>query len=474
MRVDSDAPGRPCGGCSERRRLSPSSFPAPEIPVKRGTLLSALCVSLPLLVVSARVPAASTATAGTVPAAAQAEPRSAAQAESRADTRTTARTEGATPEGRAQRSGQTSGAVDSPGVSTEAVLAQAAVLAHAVHDDALESARAMQQAIERLLSKPSDKALQVARQRWLAAREIYGRTEAFRWRSSPFDGLARFEPRLDAWPLDEAHIDYVEGDEYTGLINDRTVSLDGDALLTLHGQGGPEKITLGWQAIEFMLWGQDVSEEGPGARAHTDFIDGERPNAERRRQYLQWITAQLVEDLQTLRNAWAPGQDAAYRAAFEQGGAESLRRMMRALIGLTRDELAAERIEVPLGTQDQEDELSCFSDNTDRDLVAAVQGIQSVWQGLYRRRDGRMLRGASLERLLAAAQPELARQTGDSIAASLAAAQAIQAPFELEILGDDSAPGRRRLQHLFESLMRQADALTGAAAALGLELRSDR
>ena len=41
---------------------------------------------------------------------------------------------------------------------------------------------------------------------------------------------------------------------------------------------------------------------------------------------------------------------------------------------MSRGELAGERMEVALNTQDQEDEHSCFSDNTHRDIVANALG----------------------------------------------------------------------------------------------------
>ena len=36
-----------------------------------------------------------------------------------------------------------------------------------------------------------------------------------------------------------------------------------------------------------------------------------------------------------------------------------------------------------MASRDQEDEHSCFSDNTHRDAVTNAQGIQNVWLGTY-------------------------------------------------------------------------------------------
>ena len=107
------------------------------------------------------------------------------------------------------------------------------------------------------------------------------------------------------------------------------------------------------------------------------------------------VTGLLIDDLDFLARSWAPGAKN-YRADFEKGGDESLRRIFVGLGSLSRGELAGERLEVALASQDQEDEHSCFSDNTHRDAVTNALGIQNVWLGQYRRADGTVLKGAGL------------------------------------------------------------------------------
>src|SRR5690606_33448030 len=99
----------------------------------------------------------------------------------------------------------------------------------------------------------------------------------------------------------------------------------------------------GWHAIEFLLWGQDLSETGPGNRGFEEFVDGKAPNADRRRRYLTVVTELLIDDLAFLVKAWAPGGKN-YRARFERGGMESLRKMLVGLGSLSRGELAGERL----------------------------------------------------------------------------------------------------------------------------------
>jgi len=62
----------------------------------------------------------------------------------------------------------------------------------------------------------------------------------------------------------------------------------------------------------------------------------------------------------------------------------------------------------------------------------------------------------------------LAERATKQIAASVAAAQAIQAPFDREIIGGKDAPGRQRIQKTIDSLVQQSKDLVDAATAIGI------
>jgi len=343
-----------------------------------------------------------------------------------------------------------------------------AALVHASYADTLQTAQAMQRAIAAFVKSPSADALAAARKAWLEAREFYGQTEAFRFYGGPIDDGNGPEGRINAWPMDESFVDGIQGKPNTGLINNRKFAISKSSLAKQNERGGEENIATGWHAIEFLLWGQDQSETGPGQRSFEDFVDGKAPNADRRRQYLTAATELLVDDLSLLEKAWAPGVKNNYRAKFDKGGKESVRKMLVGLGSLSRGELAGERLEVALNSQDQEDEHSCFSDNTHRDVVNNAKGIQNVWLGEYQRANGSVLKGPSLRDLVAAKNAALADKTSQQIAASVAAAGTIQAPFDREIVGAKDAPGRQRIQKTIESLTLQSKDLVTAASALGI------
>lgn len=348
-----------------------------------------------------------------------------------------------------------------------AAAAHYGALVHANYQDTLGAARTMQQAIDAFVKSPSAPTLDAARRSWLAAREFYGQTEAFRFYGGPIDDDKGPEGRINAWPMDESFVDSVQG-KPGGLINNRKFPITKKSLATQNERGGEENVATGWHAIEFLLWGQDTSETGPGNRSFEDFVDGKAPNANRRRQYLTTVTDLLVDDLGSMVKAWNPDANNNYRSRFVKGGNESVRKMLVGLGSLSRGELAGERLEVALASQDQEDEHSCFSDNTHRDIVANAKGIQNVWLGEYKRADGSILKGASLRDLVAARDAAVAERTTRQIAASVSAAEAIQAPFDREIVGANDAPGRRRIQKVIDSLTQQSKDLVSAASAIGI------
>lgn len=349
-----------------------------------------------------------------------------------------------------------------------AVLRHYAAIVHATYADSLAAALAMQKAIDAFLAAPSADSLQAARKAWLAAREPYGQSEVFRFYGGPIDDDKDIEGRLNSWPLDEAYVDAVKGKPNAGIINNTKAHLEIERLIRLNAKGGEANIATGYHAIEFLLWGQDFNPKGPGDRSHADFIDGQAKNADRRRRYLKLVTDQVVADLQALADQWKDGQSN-YRARFLAEPAESaLRKVLTGMAVLSSAELAGERMQVALDNQDQEDEHSCFSDNTHRDIVTNAVGIRNVLTGEYKRSDGSVLSGPGLQELVSTRDAKLAAQLRTHFDASVTAAEAIQAPFDQEIAGGRSAPGRKRVEAAIAALQKQTDTLVKAARALGI------
>jgi putative iron-regulated protein len=350
-------------------------------------------------------------------------------------------------------------------VDYKAVATNYAALVHANYADTLAAAKDLQATIAAFVAAPSAEGLDKARKAWLDAREFYGQTEAFRFYGGPIDDEKGPEGQINAWPLDEAYVDYVTGKAGAGMVNNAKFKITKAALAKANERGGEENISAGWHAVEFLLWGQDQSETGPGQRSFEDYVKGKGENAERRAQYLSTATELLVDDLSAMVKAWEPNAKN-YRAKFEKGDKESVRKIIVGLGSLSRGELSGERMEVALNSQDQEDEHSCFSDNTHRDVVNNAKGIQNVWLGQYQKRDGSRLEGPGVRDLVAAKNPALAEKTTAQIAGSVSGAEAIPAPFDRAIF--KGSPGRPAVEKTIASLVEQSKLLVESASAVGI------
>lgn len=357
-----------------------------------------------------------------------------------------------------------------PGASDEliaSVIEHYADGVHASYQRSLDSATIMQGAIETFAAQPTAATLEAAKRAWLNARDDYGPTEAYRFYGGPIDNDDDGpEGQLNAWPMDEGYVDYVEGAPNSGIINmvAEYPQITTELLIELNEAGGETNVSTGWHAIEFLLWGQDLNPLGPGSRPVEDYTVN--ANAERRATYLRVVTQLLIDDLQRMVDAWAPSASGNYRASFlALDSNKALKNIITGIGELSRGELAGERMTVAYEARSQEDEHSCFSDNTVKDIIGNARGIQMVWLGDYGD-----VRGPGLADLVAAEDPLLAERLTDQIAESVANATLIPAPFDAHLLGDlpNSDPGRRAVLATIEALEEQTDTIVSAGQAIGV------
>ena len=339
----------------------------------------------------------------------------------------------------------------------------------ALYAASLDSARTMDTALDAFVASPRPASLAAARQAWITARVDYMPTEAFRFYGGPIDdATVGKEVLINAWPLDEAYIDYVVGDPQAGIVNHPELYpvIDESTLIAANEDGGEANISTGWHAIEFLLWGQDLDPDGPGNRPVEDYTT--EPNAERRKAYLTTTSDLLLKHLAELVDAWAPGADT-YRARFEALDPDQALGMLLTGLGeLGKGELAGQRMNVAYSEHSQEDEHSCFSDNTTADLVGNAQGIQNVLTATY---PGGVT-GTSVLDVVREADPALAGRLSTEVEQSVAALEAIPAPFDQHVAEGvpDADPGRASVLMGIEALEKQTDTLVAAAAAIPVSL----
>ena len=227
---------------------------------------------------------------------------------------------------------------------------------HHLYSRSLTSAQSMRNAIYTFADDPTPGHLEAAKRMWLIARDDYGPTEAFRFYDGPIDNPDDGpEGLINAWPMDESYVDYVEGSPSAGIINNPAAFpvIDAALIVSLNEEGGEENVSTGWHAIEFLLWGQDLSPTGPGARPVEDYTTN--PNAQRRATYLKVASDTLVGHLQDMADAWAPG-GGNYRARFvAMSSDDAIRDIITGIGELSRGELAGERMTVAYEERSQED-----------------------------------------------------------------------------------------------------------------------
>ena len=355
-------------------------------------------------------------------------------------------------------------------------------LLEAGYGDALAGARDLRRALTPLAEgEATEASLTEARAAWIAARPAYLETEVARFYGGPIDGEHGPEPRINGWPLDEAYLDYVQAGDggrlAGGLVNlpAELEVISASSLSAANLRGGEENIAAGYHAIEFLLWGQDVSAEGPGARPFTDFVEdpsvATAPHTERRRAMLGALGALLETDLGTVADAWRSGSDTNFRSAFvRMPTRDALRLVLLGMASLAGTELAGERLNVPYLTREREDEHSCFSDTTQRDHPNDARGLRNVYLGRYTRTDGSVVEGPSLSAVVARRDRALDTRMRAQLDAAIAALEAIPHPFDRAILGEDDAPGRVAIRAAIRELRGLTVSLVALGALLGVRL----
>ena len=358
-------------------------------------------------------------------------------------------------------------------------------IAHAAFSDSLSTAKTLKVAVDALINAPSAETQEAAKQAWLAARIPYGQTEVFRFANPNVDD---WEGKVNAWPLDEGLIDYVDtsyehedGNKFgqANIISGKE-AITSELLASYHEKGGSEaNVATGYHAIEFLLWGQDLNKNAKdaGTRPFTDYAKGDdctNENCDRRGQYLSTATDLLIKDLEEIVADWAPGSDNYRKTFLALDENEAIRRMLFGMGSLSLGELAGERINVALLAHSQEDEHSCFSDNTHNDIAENARGIQNIFTGTYKRPNGEVISGASLSALVASKDAKLSKSLVTKLATSQSnAAEVVKAAdsgvaFDQQILPENTA-GNARIQTVIDALRAQTADIEASAAVLGID-----
>ncbi|MEM8691930.1 MAG: imelysin family protein [Pseudomonadota bacterium] len=377
-----------------------------------------------------------------------------------------------------------------------AVLDNYANIALAKYSDSVTTAQTMQAAINTLIENPSAEALEAAKAAWLKSRVPYQQSEVYRFGNAIVDD---WEGKVNAWPLDEGLIDYVDAtyggatdeNEYAVLnvianpsftLSDQTV--DASAITTalleeqLHEADGVEaNVATGYHAIEFLLWGQDLNGHAAGAgnRPWTDYAKDDActgGNCERRAEYLKAVTDLLVSDLEWMAAQWAAGGEA--RAVLMSDEDAGISAILTGMGSLSYGEQAGERMKLGLMLNDPEEEHDCFADNTHNSHFYDAMGIRNVYMGSYTSVDGTVVSGPSLSSLVAAADEsvdaELRAKLDATMMEMMEIKTAAEAGFAYDMMLErGNEAGEALIMGAVNALTDQTRSIERAVAALGVD-----
>ncbi|WP_416796495.1 imelysin family protein [Ciceribacter azotifigens] len=374
------------------------------------------------------------------------------------------------------------------------VLKHYAALAQAKYEDSLSTAEALDAAIDALITSPSDETLKAARAAWIKARVPYQQSEVYRFGNPIVDA---WEGKVNAWPLDEGLIDYVdaaygtESDEnalyVANVIASPQIKIGGKEVdaskitpeflaETLHEAGDIEaNVATGYHAIEFLLWGQDLNGTGPGAgnRPYTDY-DPENctnGNCDRRAAYLKAASTLLISDLKEMVAAWQPEGEATKEV--EKDPKAGIATILTGMGSLSYGELAGERMKLGVLLHDPEEEHDCFSDNTHNSHLNDAIGVASAYTGEYTRVDGTRMTGPSLSELVAAKDAVLDAEMKAKLTKTLDAMNAMAKRAETveaydQMIGEGNVEGNATVQAAIDGLIDQTKTIERIIASQDL------
>ena len=388
------------------------------------------------------------------------------------------------------------------------VIQNFANISSAMIEDSVITGKTLQGSIAEFLASPSQDTLAKAKSDYRLARVPYQQFEILRFDAENghvtegleadggLNSVDDWEGQVNAWPLDEALIDYVDAGVYEGeyaesvnIINATeplsigsdsvdVSEINADLLISLNEFGGSEaNVATGIHAIEFLLWGQDLfgTEAGAGQRPVSDYYTSESQGkctsgsiehndytiCQRRSQFLNAVSELYVADLTAMNNEWskeANQQEGTLSYDFINNG-KGVNRIVDSIGDMSAGELASERMKVAVLFGSTEDEHDCFSDNTHVAIENNARGIINAFRGEYTRVNGDVIKGASIFDLINEKDEGLANSLNDKLSLVETQMKAISA-----LADDDANPVK--FDQIVGGTQEQKDLVLNASASL--------
>ena len=368
-------------------------------------------------------------------------------------------------------------------------------IAYATYEDSLISAKSLRNAIDYFLSNPTSENLSLAKSAWLASRIPYQQSEVFRFGNTIVDN---WEGKVNAWPLDEGLIDYVQK---TGVVNESENPLYASNVIAnnsifingkrvdatdinpkflaevLHEAEGIEaNVATGYHAIEFLLWGQDLNgnNSGNGIRPASDY-DKENcthSNCFRRAQYLKAAVDLLVQDLEEMVSYWTDSGKATLM--LKNNYSLAMSSILMGMGSLSYGELAGERMQLGLYLNDPEEEHDCFSDNTHNSHYYNQVGISNIYYANYKRINGNEINGYSLSDFIQKTNPKFSKVMDSKIQNATRALSNVRVRAETiesydQMIAKNNIEGNNTIQVAINALVEESKGFEELVKIIGLK-----
>jgi putative iron-regulated protein len=299
-------------------------------------------------------------------------------------------------------------------IDSSAFAAQVGIIAYTYLSDASQSVQTLDSQLASFMYHPNPMSQAEIQQSWRLAYNSFLRSLIFSylpiqdppdWQSQRI-GYSHLLAQLDSWPIEGGYIDYIQGYPFSGIVNDLTLDIDEDSIRSQHGFTDPSNASLGYHALEFMLWGNDgkrsardffpqentapipinddvvttqflddSSKESLEGSAHGNIlIQTEAPeiklqNHNRRRQYTQLLIELLQKDLHRIQRRWEPSSGYYAQLLQQSDSKKTLRSAFIAAQGLISKEILHKRFQLI---------SSEFSQTSIDDISALLSGIE-LW-----------------------------------------------------------------------------------------------
>jgi putative iron-regulated protein len=252
-----------------------------------------------------------------------------------------------------------------------------------------------QSSIATLTDQTNIENLNLSKQAWLNAHSAYELTTLHRYYATQLMGeqdslvLMQLQYQINHWPIVPGYIDYVDGYPDSGIVHDINVNLNADSLREQHGFFDVSEVTLGFHAIEFLLWGYDADSV---ARPATDFdavleltpkeIESgytlEQLSNNRRRLFLSVVVDTLVKDFLALQSLWLAEEPSISQRIESISGTELIVILADSMSAMLTQELLQRSLYPMLNGDFVESVQSPYSRSTQNAVSSQLSGLERL------------------------------------------------------------------------------------------------